>query len=193
MDQEANRGRPRSSEADRAILRAALNLLMELGYAGMSVEGVAAEAGVGKTTIYRRYAAKQELAMAALASVMELEEVPDTGSARGDLEALVGDMMPSFMRGPGASLVGTLLAERERNPELLDTWRRRAVTPRMEQLRAIIARAQERGEIRPGIHLHTAGGALFGTLLAMVIIGDEVDQRAVERTVDQVLRGIAAG
>ena len=82
----AQRGRPRSQEADRAILTAAVELLAERGLAAMSIEEVAARAGVGKTTIYRRWPSKGLLALDAfVASFREEQPLPDTGTLRGDL------------------------------------------------------------------------------------------------------------
>ena len=79
-------GRPRSSEADRAILQTALRLLVEQGYDAMSIEGVASAAGVGKTTIYRRYPSKRELIVAAVSSLADTFSVPtESGDLRADL------------------------------------------------------------------------------------------------------------
>ena len=84
----APRGRPRSEQADRAIMAAALELLAERGLAGMSIEEVAARAGVGKATIYRRWSSKGALALDAfLAEFEQQQPLPDTGSLRGDLAA----------------------------------------------------------------------------------------------------------
>src|SRR5690349_25172745 len=82
----ARRGRPRSQEADRAILTATVELLAERGLAAMSIEEVAARAGVGKTTIYRRWPSKGLLALDAFVdSFREEQPLPDTGTLRGDL------------------------------------------------------------------------------------------------------------
>src|SRR6476620_10356561 len=79
-------GRPRSQEADRAILTATVELLAERGLAAMSIEEVAARAGVGKTTIYRRWPSKGLLALDAfVGSFREEQPLPDTGTLRGDL------------------------------------------------------------------------------------------------------------
>src|SRR5690348_11593173 len=84
----AARGRPRSQEADRAILTATVELLAERGLAAMSIEEVAARAGVGKTTIYRRWPSKGLLALDAFVVSFRAEQpLPGTGSLRGDLLA----------------------------------------------------------------------------------------------------------
>src|ERR1017187_7822073 len=84
----ARRGRPRSEEADRAILRAATELLAERGLHGLSIEEVASRAGVAKTTIYRRWHSRGTLALDAfLAEFKALQPLPDTGILRDDLLA----------------------------------------------------------------------------------------------------------
>ena len=81
-------GRPRSEKAHQAILESTLTVLGESGIAGLSIEAVAARAGVGKATIYRRWESKEELILAALAIMSPAGPVPDTGSLEGDLTAL---------------------------------------------------------------------------------------------------------
>ena len=86
----ARRGRPRSPEVDAAILDAALRLLAAEGYARMTVDGVAAEAGVSKAAIYLRYRSKADLATAALARLRESGRPEPTGDLRTDLTASCG-------------------------------------------------------------------------------------------------------
>ena len=123
-------GRPRDPEADRAILQATLKLLTEQGYAGMSVERVASEAGVGKTTIYRRYASKEELATAAVGALRDdLGPPPDTGSTRTDIVEMIVRAQGALERGPGFAMIGALLVEERRSPEAVRTVPRTAHTP----------------------------------------------------------------
>src|ERR1700736_6291349 len=102
----AARGRPRSQEADRAILTAAVELLAERGLAAMSIEEVAARAGVGKATIYRRWSSKGLLALDAfVASFQEQQPLPDTGTLRGDLIAA----LTAWVRAVTQTSMGRLL------------------------------------------------------------------------------------
>ena len=119
-DAEVRRpGRPRSPEADEAILAAAVELFTESGYEGLTVEGVAARAGVGKATIYRRYPCKVDLVVAAARCFTEPHSVsPDTGSTRGDLYALVEGLIAVLTTTPLGRAMPILLAERTRIPEL---------------------------------------------------------------------------
>ena len=100
--ESAKPGRPRESETDRVILQAALQLLTDKGYAGMSIEQVASLAGVGKTTIYRRYASKEELAAAAVGALRgDWGPPPDTGRARDDIIEMLAQNQAAFEKGPG--------------------------------------------------------------------------------------------
>src|SRR5690348_16144333 len=115
----APRGRPRSQEADRAILTATVELLAERGLAAMSIEEVAARAGVGKTTIYRRWPSKGLLALDAFVSSFRAEQPqPDTGTLRGDrLSALHAWVRVVTQTATGPMLTG-LIAEAQHDPEL---------------------------------------------------------------------------
>src|SRR6188472_623702 len=89
-------GRPRDPRADRAILEATLELIAVVGVSDFRVEDVAARAGVGKAAIYRRYASKDDLVTAAVAALVSEIEVPDTGSTREDLLALMRDAVAVY-------------------------------------------------------------------------------------------------
>ena len=82
-------GRPRDASRDEAILTATVALLRRRGYPGLTIEGVASEAGVGRPTIYRRWASREALVLDAAATLVPQPDVPDTGSVRDDLIALM--------------------------------------------------------------------------------------------------------
>ncbi len=187
------RGRPRSPEADQAILSATLRLLTEHGYAGMSMEGVAAAAGVGKTTIYRRFPQKIELVSAALSSILtEAGPVPDSGNTRADLMQFLTLNRDVFIQSRVYSIVGTLLVEEKRNPELFEILRQRAIFPRRNQLQQILERGVQRGEIRTGVNLDAAMEALVGSLYARHILGLPETTDWLESVVDVVWGGLAS-
>src|SRR5215469_10796145 len=113
------RGRPRSEQADRAILQAAAELLAERGLAGMSIEEVASRAGVGKTTVYRRWTSRGTLALDAfLADFQAQQPLPDTGTLHDDLLAALRAWMRSVTRSSGAAMLVGLLAEIEQDRDL---------------------------------------------------------------------------
>src|SRR6266699_2304041 len=114
----APRGRPRSQEADRAILTAAVDLLAERGLAAMSIEEVAARAGVGKTTIYRRWPSKGLLALDAfVTSFREEQPLPDTGTLRGDLLAA----LHAWVRAVTQTPMGPMLTRSEEHTSELQS------------------------------------------------------------------------
>ena len=185
------RGRPRSPGIDRAILAAAMKLFLERGFDGTSIEAVARDAGVAKTAVYRRYRDKVDVITAAVAAHLRVADIPDTGSFRGDLLAIMAGDVLATVAGPGATMLGRLLAERERNPALIATFRQRIVEPRRRQYHAIFQRALARGEVRPDVEHQTVAAALFGSMIGRVIIGEEINREAAGQAVDLVLRGLA--
>jgi AcrR family transcriptional regulator len=147
------RGRPRSAEADQAILNATLRMLGTHGIAGTTIEGVAADAGVGKTTIYRRWPTKTDLILAAISDIVPRGEPPDTGSMAGDMAALA-DIQRRRLSGSGLSgIVPRVLAESMGDPELHQGYVDRVVTPFRDMLRLFIERGIERGELRPDLEV----------------------------------------
>ena len=185
-------GRPRDPETDQAILRAALQLLTDRGYAGMSVEGVASRAGVGKTTIYRRYASKEELVAAALAALRDdLGPLPDTGDIRSDMVEMILQMRRALQQGPGLGMIGALLVEERRSPELLELLRERLLRPRREEAIMVLQRGVDRGEIRADVDLEVAVQAMVGAVITRHIFGATESRRRVEQTVDTIWNGLA--
>src|SRR5512142_1481611 len=127
----AQRGRPRSAEADRAILTATADLLAERGLAAMSIEEVAARAGVGKTTIYRRWPSKGLLALDAFVISFRAEQpLPDTGSLRGDLLSALRAWVRATTQTPMGPMLTGLIAEAQHDPERRGAWRDRGLEPR---------------------------------------------------------------
>ena len=186
-------GRPRDPETDRAILRAALKLLTDQGYAGMSVEGVASEAAVGKTTIYRRYASKVELVAAALGTLRDdLGPLPDTGDIRADIVEMILQNRRALQRGPGFAMIGALLVEERRSPELLEFLRERLIHPRRDETLMVLKRGVDRGEIRADVDLDIAVQAMVGAVFMRHIFGAPESRERIEQTVDTVWNGLAA-
>src|SRR5260370_21610700 len=124
------RGRPRSQEADRAILTATVDLLASRGLAAMSIEEVAARAGGGKATIYRRWSSKGLLALDAFAaSFQEQQPLPDTGTLRGDLIAALTAWVRAVTQTSMGRLLTGLVAEAQHDEELRADWRARGRPP----------------------------------------------------------------
>lgn len=184
-------GRPRDPGVDRAIVRATLRALGEQGYRGMSVEGVAAAAGVGKTTIYRRYASKEELVVAALSRLRDSgHPLPDTGSLRADL---VGMMIQTHLIVLRVfSLMGAVLVEEHRNPELLELVRERILRPRRDEVMTMLQRAADRGEIWPDVDPEAAVHAIVGSMFVRRLLGIPESEEWIHQTVEVVCNGLLA-
>jgi AcrR family transcriptional regulator len=145
---EKRSGRPRSERTEQAILKAAGQLLAESGLAAMTMEGVAARAGVGKASIYRRWPSKGALAFdATLDEYLAGQPTRDTGSLVGDLLATARDWIRSVKRSRSGRTLKGLIAEVQSDPGLADAWRDRFVRQVRQRRRPIVERAIVRGEI----------------------------------------------
>jgi AcrR family transcriptional regulator len=186
-------GRPRSAAVDAAILDAALHLLRSEGYARMSMDGVAARAGVSKATIYLRYDGKADLATAALAHLRESGERPLTGDLRADLVAHLRRLRRNAETVSVMPLIGTCLMEEQHTPELLRLFRERTLQPRRALLREILGAAAADGRIPPDGDIDAAVDLMMGAYQAHYISGERFPARWEERIVDALLRGLGAG
>ncbi|MDX6556334.1 MAG: hypothetical protein QOD86_2529 [Miltoncostaeaceae bacterium] len=185
-------GRPRSGAADRAIIDAALRLLAADGYARMTMDGVAAEAGVGKASIYLRYKGKADLATAALAHLRDAGRREPTGDLRRDLVDLLSQMRANAERVSVMGIIGTCLAEEGHTPELLRLFRERTLGPRRAALAALLAGASDRGELAPEADVEAAVTLLMGAYQSRYLSGEPFPERWEERLVATLLAGLAA-
>ena len=146
-DERRRSGRRRDPARDAAILAATLAAFAEDGYAGVSIEGVAARAGVGKATIYRRYPSKAQLVVEAVRVGACLDDhLPDTGDLRSDLEAMLRAMVDRLRSADGPVLLA-FAAERLRHPELAAEFERSVIGAKRAHGRNLIAAAVRRGEL----------------------------------------------
>src|SRR6266480_7543811 len=181
------RGRPRSEAIDERVLEAALALMARDGYARMSIDAVAGEAGVTRPTVYLRYGSKAELATAALAAYRQREQPEDSGDTRADLIARLRHFRQGVERPNGMAMLGTVLAEEAHTPELLALWRKRLVAPRRGELRAILLRARDRGELKADANLDAAVAMLVGSYFARYVEHGRAPRSWPEDEVDLVL------
>ena len=182
------RGRPRSAEADDAILTSAFAVFAECGFDGMTVEGVAARAGVGKGTIYRRYPNKLDLVIAASTYfAQEREPSPDTGTIAGDLRVLIDRLIAVFTNSPVGTALPMMIAERKRLPELAAAHDEITARKR-ERYRAVIRRAITRGELRPDADPELVIDTFVSAVLYRFLVTDlPLDPRFASNVVDTVL------
>jgi AcrR family transcriptional regulator len=182
-------GRPRSEEAHQAILDATLELLVEVGFSALTVEGVAQRAGVGKATIYRRWASKLPLVVEAFSGLPGFEEV-DTGSLRRDLKETLESYLEAFNATSLSTVFPSLAGERKHNPELSKLLEPVAKS-RREPFVRIFERARERGEISPDVDIDLAADLVVGPISVQLFFrGGTPTPDMVEPLVDLALSGI---
>ncbi len=183
-------GRPRDAGATEAILAAAQRQLETVGYVRMSMESVAVEAGVARTTVYRRFRDKGDLVTAAIAANLTLADGAASDDPRGDLIAFIEE----FDRRSGHCLVevlGSLLGSRE-EAATLELHRRRVIEPRSAYAHRLILRACELGQLRPDTDIELAKQMLVGTVFARQVAGAPSRPGWVADAVDAVWRAWAA-
>lgn len=186
-------GRSRSAQADAAILDATLAVLDDVGYGAMTTAAVIELAGVSSATLYRRYASKQELVVAALSSVTPEPVDADTGSLAGDLAALVADVAHSAAARQGSG-IERLSFEISRDPELAATLREKYLQPRRDQLALILDRAVARGEIATAPPADLAVSLVVGPLYHRAFVAREsMSPRFTGAVVDFACRGLGLG
>lgn len=188
----ARRGRPRDERCDVAITAAALALLRERGFPGVTVEAVAARAGVGKATIYRRWPSREALVADVLRSVTSELAVVDTGDLRADLKRFARALARHLAEHLGGGLLPALVASAVADPEVRALLQRLAAERRTGPV-ALVRRAVARGELRPGTDPEVLVDLIAGPLFYRLLIsGGSLSPRAVDRLVDTVLAGALA-
>ena len=161
----APRGRRRSESAHQAVLRAASELLRERGYAGLTIEAIAARAGVGKQTIYRWWPSKGAVVLDAFRNDLAADPPPaDDGDAGPDPAAQVRRMAATLTDPTFGPYIAALTCEAQLDPVFAAAFRREIVDPSREGWRAIFARARAAGEIRADVDLDLAIDLLNGPL-----------------------------
>jgi AcrR family transcriptional regulator len=178
-------GRPRAPGADTAIMAAALALLGERGYAGLTLDDVAARAGVGKSSLYRRFRDRADLATAAIASAQRPLPEP-TGDLRADLIAYLHAVDADLGR-VGLGVIASLLGH---DPDTVALHRARVIEPRARHSRQLLRDARQRGQIRPDADLDAAMELLIGSLFTRALTGDRSPRPWPERAVDTLLAGL---
>jgi AcrR family transcriptional regulator len=191
-------GRPRSETADRAIIDATLDLMADVGMTALTIEQVACAAGVGKATVYRRWANKDALLVDALATLND--DLPDVA----DLpvrDALV-EIVDFVRRGSdtrAGRLLPCLVAEGRHHPDVLERYRHVVAQPRRQHLRTILENAVARGELPRTTDVGLVMLMLVGPVLHLrsMAVTDEItpvsNRKLSERIVDTVLAGLSPG
>jgi AcrR family transcriptional regulator len=186
-------GRPRSERAHQAILSAALELLIEEGFASLRLEHVAARAGVGKATIYRRWASKEALAQDLLTQLAGPHiEVPDSGNTRKEMLAAVTNPMRAVTETDFGPVIKAMLSQIASNPRVGDPFRATVVEARRAEITKVIERGIARGDLRLDADPAVATELLVGPVYFRLMFGGVLDLDFAEQIVDSVLRGFGA-
>lgn len=186
-------GRPRRAETDQLILDTASELLVENGYAGLSIEQVAAVSGVAKTTIYRRWSTKLELVFALMDRTFGSLPVVEGGAIADDLATLF-KIVTAVAKGGRRQIVPALLAESIYNDELRAALQARHLLPRREVTTAPIEHAIARGELDKDVDPAVLHDLLAGFIwYRQWIIGDKLTPKEADKAIAILLHGSMAG
>jgi AcrR family transcriptional regulator len=192
----ARPGRPRSEQAERAIIEATLDLLAEVGIAALSIEQVAARAGVGKATIYRRWPNKEALIIDAAASLKSpLPEVPGR-SISEDLKIIAEVMVADQQTTRARELYTCFVSEGRRHPDLTKKFTETVIEPRREYMRRVLRGAVARGELRDDLDVDTMVIAVTGSLMYASMVWphfrfvESGPEGLTDRLVDTILDGL---
>jgi AcrR family transcriptional regulator len=192
MTDTAHRQSSRSAKAHGAILRAAAELLGEVGFASMTIEEVATRAKASKATIYRRWPNKGTLAMdAAMAEIDAAAPFPDTGSVVQDFRVQVAAVARVFSRPRIRHMLLGVVFEAQDDKELREAFRDRYMDPRRDQARAVLERGISRAEIRPDVDTEILFDQLYGALyFRLLVSGGPLNRRFTDKLVDQAFDGV---
>jgi AcrR family transcriptional regulator len=182
-------GRPPSARTHQAILEATRELLADGGVQRLTVEGVAARAGVAKTTIYRRYRSKDELALAVLVDMVEhVAAVPDLGDTRAEFVTFLHRAVKILRSTLMGRVMQGLVSDLATNPELARAFREQVVALRVAELQRLIERGIARGDLRPDADYQLVNELLFGPVYYRLLLsGAPLDDDLAERVVNAVL------
>lgn len=187
----SGRGRPRNPETREKILKAAYEMLIEVGFMDLTIEGVAAKAGVGKPTIYRRWTCKASLAMDAFLEIVNPEiTFPNTGSAKEDFREQMYKLV-KLMNSPRGEVLANVIGCGQANEELMVAFRKNWLLPRREDAQQIFQRGVTKGQLKEGIDIEVAIDALYSPLFYRLLLKHQpLTNKFVDRLLDIVLRGL---
>ena len=162
-------GRPRSTKSHQAILKATLELLGEVGFESMSIEAISTRAGVGKTTIYRRYSSKEELVADAIESIRQEVVIPNTGNLWGNLDLLIENAAQITLSPLGQQSVAMIISSAASNSQFAQIYWTKYLQPRREAFAVVIERAKIRNEIDPNLDSGLIFDSMSGIMLYALI------------------------
>jgi AcrR family transcriptional regulator len=184
-------GRPRSEESRQSILRSTIKLLQQHGFPELSIEAIAADANVGKTTVYRWWPTKAALVADAFSASADKElSFPNTGSVYNDIRQQMGGLIRIF-RSQRGKIVAALLAGGQSDPELLEAYRDRFLWPRRRQAYQTLQRGVDRGELPRGCDFDLILDSLYGPILMRFLIRHvKLEEKFADEVCGLVLEGL---
>ena len=195
MTDTAARPDPRVERSRQAILDATLQLLARDGDVGsLTVEAVAARSGVAKTTIYRRWRDKWELALDAVMIDMlpRLDEPVDVGDTRKELLTFINSVVKMLATPPYGQAMQALVSQIATDPDLARVYREQVVEPRHAELTPVVKRGIARGDLRPDTDVRLIHELLVGPIFYRLLFsGAPLDRNLGRRIVDAILAGFA--
>lgn len=185
--EEPTRGRPRDPSRDEAIIDATIEVLVRDGYDRLTMEGVAAAAGVGKTTVYRRWSSKADLVIDAMATLKPSIDTIDSGSLEGDIELMIAaSCSPRSQRLQ--QVMVSVCSALPREPDLLEAFRTRFTEPRIARIANMLERARDRGELGPEVDIAIAASLVPSLMLQRALMtGKPAGRVYAEQVVGSVL------
>jgi AcrR family transcriptional regulator len=185
-------GRPRDPSRDGVIRAAILRLLAEVGYNALTMDAVAAEAGVGKATIYRRWRTKSDLVVDTIAEMSRADTpTPDTGALADDLRVMLRSLV-AVVNGPTGAASLSLLSTLPHQPALAQAFREGPLAGWRSGLAEVWRRAEARGEVAPGTASSAVAQAASGLVVQRwLLTGEPLDDDYVETVLDTVVLPLA--
>jgi AcrR family transcriptional regulator len=179
---------PRVERSRRIILSAALDVLGEVGYGGLTIEAVAARAGVGKSTVYRHWSGKLELVEDAFRTLKAAFEFPTSGSVRDRLAEILRETARAMSASQWSSCLPAIIDAAERDPEVMSIHRRLACE-RRQLLVDLLTEGVATGEVPADVDLGLLAESLIGPIVVRrLLLYEPFDESAVQRLLDQLLR-----
>ena len=181
-------GRPRDPSRDGVIRAAILQLLADVGYGALTMDAVAAEAGVGKATIYRRWRTKQDLVVDTISDLNAAEaHSPDTGSLEGDLREMLHTLV-GVVNGPTGAATLSLLSTVPRHPALAEAFRNGPLSVWQQSFEQVWENAEARGDVGPGFRTSVAAESISALLVQRwLLTGRPVDEAYADEVLDTVI------
>jgi AcrR family transcriptional regulator len=184
--------RRRSIRSHQAILAATAQLLAEVGYTALTIEGIAARAGVGKATVYRWWPSKEALVIEAMSAALAMPSFSETGNLRQDLLTVGNGIVETLAHTPAGAVISALAADLMRDPDMAEQFRDQVIRPRRSAVTQILRRAADRGELPSDLDIELLLDVYAGAVFYRVLVsGEPVTDLLAEQLVSLLLDGKA--